>query len=167
MLIPRRSRAVLSTAGLWSAAFALGGVFLSGWAYVRVLLEYGEPWPLSVAITVLARNALTFAIAGGAMGAGFALLLTMTERNRTFRELGLGRVAAWGTASGLALASVLALGDPAQNPLLFFVVTGLMGGVSATGMVALARRGLPTYDRTRLVPPEEGRISLPDGSEPA
>jgi hypothetical protein len=45
-------------------------------------------------------------------------------------------------------------------------VSSIMGGGGATGMIVLARRGLPTQDQAKLLGPEEGRISLADKSAP-
>ena len=119
-------------AGWWPIGAVLGlvmGIVLGG-------------VPLGV---IVARYVALFATLGFFGGAIFSTVLRMTEGRRRFDELSLSRFAAWGALGGFLLG-VLAIAAGILGPgltLLDAIIAGvstLLGGGSAAGSLALARR---------------------------
>jgi hypothetical protein len=126
----RRLRGIIGTGLTWALAWApLGALFVA----------------FTVDRTPLARyvvfGAINGAIQGFLVGGSFAAVLSMVERRKRLEDLSLGRVAAWGALGGLLLGVPFSLffGTPlvsADAALTYFLAAG-----SASGTVALARRG--------------------------
>ena len=130
----RRIRGVVGMGLIWAVVWAIvGGGVMEGLVdpHGKIL----DMWPQ------------TLAIPGFVGGVAFAALLQIAEGRRRFDELSLPRFGAWGAVTGLMLG-VLAVAAGAANEaplwLRAAVIIGpmtLLGGVSASGTLALARMG--------------------------
>ena len=125
----RRLRGVIKTGLTWAVGWAAlwGAVLLimSGFN----LLEGWDFW-----YTV--RAVLGVAGVGFAAGTGFGVILSLLERHKKLEDLSFRRIALWGGIGGLALAAAFGLQHLPQT-----IVLTLLGIGSATGSVALAKRG--------------------------
>jgi len=141
----KRIKGALGLGLTWAAAWA---GFLS---IVTVVADMIGGYAWTPTVVNLLANAALFAIMGFIGGASFSVVLGIAERRRTFDELSLPRFAAWGAAGGVALAvlmSATSVGGLTLGGLLGTGVVGaLLGAGSATGSLALARRG---EDRSAL-----------------
>ncbi len=126
-------------------AFAMGLTWAVGWTFVGMLgvvLTYAVfpdlPDIFDVWIPV-------FAYPGFLAGVGFSVVLRAVEGRRRFEELSLPRFAAFGAVGGLLVGTlVTALGfGHAPNAALATIMgaTTLLGAASASGTLALARKG--------------------------
>jgi O-antigen/teichoic acid export membrane protein len=126
-------------------AIGMGLTWAIGWAFVGGLMELidrrGELvdiWPMVLGIP------------GFIAGAVFSVLLWIAEGRRRFDELSLPRFGAWGAVVGLLLGVLgvaAGAGIEALPPWLRAAVvigpTTLLGAISASGTLALARKGRP------------------------
>jgi hypothetical protein len=164
-----RARAVLLVAATWSGGGALVGTALQSWRLIRFHGWNIAAWPYELVRGVLLQNAVQWAIAGALGGVAFATLLSWMERHHTFRQLTSRRVAAWGVLGALALTGtfIAATRGISITPRLLvsaLLLNGMIGGIGATMMLALARKGSSATDAHRAVSgfaPENG-ISAPD-----
>ena len=85
-----------------------------------------------------------FAYPGFLAGVGFSAVLRVAEGRRRFDELSLPRFAAWGAVGGLlvgAFVGAMLFGEVPHTALAAIMGTStLLGAVSASGSLALARR---------------------------
>ena len=85
-----------------------------------------------------------FAYPGFLAGVGFSVVLRVAEGRRRFDELSLPRFAAWGAVGGLlvgAFVAALLFGKAPNAALAAFLGTStLLGAVSASASLALARK---------------------------
>jgi hypothetical protein len=122
---------VIGTGITWAVGWAalLGGFFAL----------IGFPWHI---VRILAFNG---AFGGFFAGSVFAVVLSITERNRSLEDLSLSRVALWGGVGGVLAYSlaglVLGFGPVVWADLL---ASAVLASGSASGSVALARRAEPT-----------------------
>jgi hypothetical protein len=70
-------------------------------------------------------------------GSAFGVLLSVLERHKKLEDLSFRRIALWGGIGGLVLAAGFGLQHLPQT-----IVLTLVGIGSATGSVALAKRGI-------------------------
>jgi hypothetical protein len=137
-----RGGAVISL--IWAGAgFAVGGLFElidnivpGALPFIRAV----DMWPQTLAIIFFLGAVV------------FTLLLAITERNRRFEELSLGRFAAWGAVAGLVLGAVLGA------PPMFMAITTIGSSVAAAGSLALARLAAK---RDEIGPGQSGLHDLP------
>lgn len=128
----RRIRGALGLGLTWGMAWFGAGMLL--------LLVVGPdaadvPFPLG------------FGMFGFLAGATFSVILGIAGRRRSFDQISLPRIAAWGAAGGLALCAgfvaVAALGGettPLEHVGLLAPLFSAAGAASAGGSLALARR---------------------------
>ena len=170
--ILRRLRGVLTTALLWAPVWALAGAAMAGYqihrmhrwhrayrddpttaaSHVPTTLE-GWGW------SYVGEKALAFAIAGAISGAVFALVVAALERRRTFGQLAMGRIAAWGALGGMTIPVVF-LGDfltelgrfpegyAGRDWLVMSASLGVLGAVCSTATLVAARRLVPMPEGT-------------------
>jgi hypothetical protein len=125
----KRLRGVIKTGLTWAIGWTgLYGVALSGFAVFGGV----EGWEL---FGILGSFFIVSAV-GFIAGSSFAAILSIVERRKRLEDLSLWRIAVWGGLGGILLAAVL--GVDYMNPVGLFTVLGVG---SATGTVALARRG--------------------------
>jgi hypothetical protein len=126
----RRLRGIIGTGLIWAVGWA-------GLYCVSVLLKlaFGVeiPWDL---LPLLWQGSLHVGVEGFVAGSVFGVLLSVLERHTKLEDLSFRRIAVWGGIGGLAFA--VTLGPAYLQPVIFFT---LMGVGSATGAVALAKRG--------------------------
>jgi hypothetical protein len=127
----RRLRGIIGTGITWAVGWAglWGGVLLI--MAVFNLLEGWDFW-------YTARAILGVAGVGFVAGSGFGVLLTAFERNKRLGDLSFRGIALWGGLAGLVLAAAFGLQHLPQT-----IALTLLGIGSATGSVALAKRGEP------------------------
>lgn len=124
------------------SAVVLGLIWAIGWGFVGGAVMEGivdphgriaDIWPAVLGIP---------GFFGGIL---FSAVFSIAERRRRFDELSLPRFGAWGAAAGalLALPAIIVLGLGAG----IIVPLTVLGAVSATGSLALARRA---DDRERI-----------------
>lgn len=100
---------------------------------------------------------LFFGLLGFLAGLTFSGILALFDGRRRIEEMSLPRLAAWGAAGGLLLATVFSVAAGLATELIGLgPIFALAGAASAAGSLALARRGeppmLPKDDRTQLPP---------------
>ena len=104
---------------------------------------------------------MAFTTWGFLIGAGFASVLAIAARGRTFEELSLPRVALWGATGGVVLAGVVVGTTLAEwtlaDAMVPLVILPTLGAASATVSVVIARRG------TRSLAPDDDPGLLPEG----
>lgn len=141
-------------------AIAMGLTWAIGWTLVGMLgvvvtytLFPDLPDAFDVWIPV-------FAYPGFLAGVGFSVVLRVAEGGRRFNELSLPRFAAWGALGGLLVgALVAALGFGHAPTVALTAITGattLLGAASASGSLALARRGESRKLQGSTPSPERG-----------
>jgi hypothetical protein len=124
----RRIRGALALGVLWALAWGLGG----GGLMEAIIDPHGriaDIWPAVLGIP------------GFFGGLIFSVVLATTERRRRFHELSLTRFGAWGAVSG-ALLGIPAIALLGLGPLIL-VPLAVLGAASASGTLALARKGAP------------------------
>ena len=136
----RRIRGAIGMGLTWAAGWAPIGAVVGG-----VLHEVLPTSPIGLA-SVVVLNATTFAVLGFIGGTVFGTVLRLAEGHRRFEQLSLPRFASWGAVGGVLLggAAVAAgLWGASLGPLGASMVGAatFLGAVSATGTLALARRG--------------------------
>ncbi|GMV07993.1 MAG: hypothetical protein AMXMBFR53_42680 [Gemmatimonadota bacterium] len=134
----RRIRAALGMGLTWAVAWAPIGAVLGG--VLRLLLPATPVGFLSV----VATNAVSFAVLGFVGGAVFSGILRLAEGNRRFDQLSLPRFAIWGAVGGLALGAAAATAGlwGGGFGLLGMGMMGaatVLGAASAAGTLAVAR----------------------------
>lgn len=98
---------------------------------------------------------------GFVSGVGFGGVLGMVERQHALHELSLKRVAWWGVLGSAAVPLVfgfLGMFDPgttALDVIEAMLLTSALGGISAPGTVALARKSLEPGYQPHLLPRED------------
>ena len=164
----RRVRGAVGMGLTWAAAWAVGGVLIG----VTSILLPGLPWESFFEVFDAPLPAL--AMPGFVGGALFSLVLGIAGRRRSFHELSLPRVAAWGAVGGLLLTlfpfALVALGMASLEGGKFgawhiiSVIGGpfiLLSALSAAGSLMLARMG---KDREPFGADEDGpQAGLPEG----
>ncbi len=125
----RRLRGLIGTGLTWAVGWTVlwGGVLLLMAGFD--LLEGWDLW-------YTARALLGVAGVGFVAGSGFGALLAAFEHHKRLGDLSFKRIALWGGLGGLALAAVFGLQHLPQT-----IALALLGIGSATGSVALAKRG--------------------------
>ena len=125
----KRIRGAVGTALMWAVAWCGTGILLA------LLGLFGTLAPVDYALF-----AGVFAIMGFIGGAAFSTVVAIGEGRRRFDEMSLLRFAAWGALGGGLMQLVLfGLGQPTSIATVGLFV--LMGSGSATGSLALARKG--------------------------
>jgi hypothetical protein len=128
----RRVRGALLVGVTWALAWGIGGGGL-----MELIFDpngrIADIWPAVLGIP------------GFFAGIVFAIVLAATERHRSFHELSLPRFGAWGALAG-TLLGVLGIAVFGAGPLVL-IPFGVLGAASASGSLALARKGM---DRERL-----------------
>ena len=122
----RRFRGAIVIGLLWALAWGLIGGFVME-AIVDPHGRIADIWPMVLGVP------------GFFGGVIFAMMLGMAEGRRRFDELSLIRFGVWGAVTG-ALLGVLGGVAIGLSPLIMVPLT-LLGAASATGSLALARRG--------------------------
>ena len=126
----RRLRGIIGTGLTWAVGWAgLWGAFL----LVMAGLNRLEGWDFWYTVNVELRMAGVGFIAGSAFG----VILSVLERHKKLEDLSFRRIALWGSIGGLAIAAGFGLQHLPQT-----IVLTLVGIGSATGSVALAKRGI-------------------------
>jgi hypothetical protein len=144
-----RSRGVLRTAMTW----ALG---LSALATTLLIVgvELGFVPATVFGIRELVALAARAFVAGGVMGALFALSVARQERGRSLTELSYGRFGASGFIGGAVLGVALGLATPGVLPIGVLVASviglGLIGTGFSVATLALARRAEEPVGGQRL-----------------
>ena len=148
MLSTLLARGVLRTAITWAVGLsALATTLLIGG--VELGLVPAAVFGIREMVALAAR---TF-VAGGVMGAVFALSVARRERGRSLMELSYGRFGTSGFVGGTVLGVALGLATPGVLPLGVLVAgvigLGLVGMGFSVATLALARRaaGLPVGRR--------------------
>jgi hypothetical protein len=102
-----------------------------------------------------------FAYPGFLAGVGFSVVLGVAEGRRSFDELSLPRFAAWGAVGGLLVGAFVVAVFFGKAPIVALAAisgtTTLLGAASASGMLALARRG-----GDRALPAGSADVAAPD-----
>ena len=143
----RRLRAIGFMAILWGMAWVPLGIALALFGYWRQgPVDYDVTWPPDRLQSLLIDSVLIFGISGILMGAAFAILLMVNQRNRSFSELSMRRFIVLG-AAGALLVSVLTLSAEGLQPrydgwwidsATMLAVAGTVGGLTAAGTFRLA-----------------------------
>jgi hypothetical protein len=130
-------------------AIGMGLTWAAGWAPIGAVVgvalhEVLPASPIGLA-SVVVLNATTFAALGLIGGTAFGAVLRLAEGHRRFHQLSLPRFASWGAVGGVLLggmAVAAGLWGAGFGPLGTSMVGAatLLGGVSATGTLVLARR---------------------------
>jgi hypothetical protein len=132
-LIWRRLRGIAGTMLTWSVGGGLLGAVAGAGLWVTVLLPRGH----DVAIRdLLLGMGMAGALAGAVSGVGFALVLAVAERRRSFDELRAWRVGACGAAAALAMGGLVSRSPGVA------VACGTLGFGAAATSLAVARRAL-------------------------
>jgi hypothetical protein len=113
-----------------------------------LILDIDAPPQYPPAFPIIARNVLTFAIWGAAVGLFFSVMLLGAERNRTIHELSAYRFATWGAVASAGLPLVLVIIDLIQSNHFYFswgfisllLLVGMFGAICALGMLRVAQR---------------------------
>lgn len=128
-------------------AVGMGLTWAIGWGSVGGLIELiYNLWPGFPLGPVVDIWPFVLAIPGFLGGVVFSVVLRIAAGRRRFDELSLPRFAAWGAVAGLLLGGLLraaGIGDAAPLWLQLAVLggpTALLGAISASGTLALARR---------------------------
>ena len=122
----KRIRAAMGIGLTWAAAwFAAGMVLL----FVVGFGAADVPFPLF------------FGLLGFLAGTTFSGILGLVAGRRRFDQMSLPRFAAWGAVGGLLLSSVVALASGQGDFLGLGAVFAAAGAISASGTLALARKG--------------------------
>lgn len=157
-------------------AIGMGLTWAAGWAPIGAvvgvaLYEILPASPIGLASVVI-LNATTFAALGLIGGTVFGAVLRLAEGHHRFEQLSLPRFASWGAVGGVLLGGVAVatgLWGAGFGPLGACMIGAatLMGGVSATGTLVIARKaqgqGLLQTDTKLAVEglTEGGRDRLP------
>lgn len=144
----RKLRGLTGVGVTWGVAWSAVGAAIGGVLGVLSpeLWTWGNP---------IFEWALGMGLYGFVSGVGFGKLLALAEGRKRLDQLSLGRVAVWGVL-GSAMVPLLfgalgffAAGTTAMEVLGAMGVTALLGGLSAPGAVALARRAELTAGEER------------------
>jgi hypothetical protein len=139
--ILRRIRGIIGTGLTWAVGLAVSSAGL---------LALSGRWELIPAV------ALANLFSGFFMGSAFAVILTLTERNRRLEDLSLWRVALWGAIGGGLVGGfyeLLATPGYWEVP----IITALLSAGYASGSVAIAKRGdTPLIEGADQVPLLQG-----------
>jgi hypothetical protein len=146
----RRLRGVIKTGLTWAVGWAgLWGVFL----LVMAGLGRLEGWDFWYTV----KAELGMAGVGFIAGSAFGVMLSILERHKKLEDLSHWRIAMWGGLGGLALAAIFGFQHLPQT-----VVLTLVGVGSASGSVALARRG---GDRKLIEGEDDPVLNLEGGDD--
>jgi hypothetical protein len=152
MHLLRKVRGILGTAVAWCLPWAImGGTLMVGYFIIR---RGGIPYE---SLRMAARvNSILFrvgaegaAVAGALAGAAFASLLAVRDNRRTFSQLTMARVAAYGALGGAGIGvGVIAwmanvLLRPMSDTFPLVGICAVLGTASATLMLRIARRAKP------------------------
>jgi hypothetical protein len=157
----RRIRGALAIATLWGLAYATLSALMSTalWATTPEVRQYRD---LGDLLHTVPRAGLEAAAAG----AIFALILAVTERNRTVGTLSEDRVWRWGIVAGAASAAGIkylehvtaGVGplsggpEPLKDVLIYCVSFAIIGGTAAKTMVRFARGKTPATPAAAPLP---------------
>lgn len=122
----RRIRGAVVVGLTWAVGWGLVG-FLVMETFVDPHGRIADIWPMVLGMP------------GFFGGVIFSVVLGMAEGRRRFDELSLPRFGAWGAVTG-ALLGVLGVAAMGLNGVIIVPLT-LLGAASATGSLALARKG--------------------------
>ena len=149
----RRLRGVIKTGLTWAVGWAglYGAFLLAAWAFGAE-----AQWELGPVLRLL-FNVGTY---GFLAGSTFGVVLSVLERHKSLEEITLRRIALWGGLGGLAVVTMLSVlyGTLVFTYLTPVILYTLLGIGSATGTVALARRG-----ESKLLEGEEEPLPALDG----
>lgn len=130
-------------------AIGMGLTWAAGWAPIGAVVgvalhEILPASPIGL-VSVVILNATTFAALGLIGGTIFGAVLGLAEGHRRFDQLSLPRFASWGAVGGVLLggmAVAAGLWGAGFGPLgaSMMAAATLLGGVSATGTLVLARK---------------------------
>lgn len=152
----RRIRGVVGTALTWAVAWSGGALLL---ALLESLGTFFGP------VLYYVVFASVFGVAGFVGGGIFSVVLGIAERRRSFDQMSLPRFAAWGAVGGLLLAALWLTGagpPPTTGELLGTgILMTMLGGGSAAGSLALARKADPLLESGDAVGLLEGETSDP------
>lgn len=138
----RRVRGILGTAATWAVAWMGLG------AGIGALVGYD--------LSFLFQLAMNNSVAGFLAGAGFAVILSVAERNHRLEDLSLRRVALWGAGGGLLVSLIpLAVGVPLTYMIGPLLINAGIGAGMAGGSVAMAKRA-----EARLIPNADPLLGL-------
>lgn len=148
--IGRRLRGGIGMGIVWAVSWALFGLGIG----VLSLVTPWLPWELFFAVFDAPLPAL--AIPGFVSGMAFSIVLGTLGRNRRFTDLSLPGFATWGALAGLAIGSIPFVINGGGSPLLWLMLAvpgAVLGAMSATGSLAIARKG--------------ERLAIEDADDPA
>jgi hypothetical protein len=139
MRLLRRIRGILGTALTWATGWAVAGAV---WMGIVFLVE-GFP-PEAFAASMILGGVILLGIYGFLAGVAFSLVVLAAERRRTFHQLTLRRVSAWGGLGTILMFAVpVALSTPSVLVKgITLLVIALLGAGSAAASLFVARRGL-------------------------
>ena len=159
----RLLRGIFRTALLWAVTWGVIGILVvTGLLFAA---DIGGTPPvdyLELLTRVVAAYGAFFGALGGITGGIFAGLVAFAERRRSFADLSIGRLAAWGTVAGVSIpAALIAVSPPIdESPIPVFAVTAALGATCAVGTLLLARRA-PAIDASASgSAAEAGRLTL-------
>ncbi len=125
----QRLRGIIGTGLTWAVGWAaLWGLVLLTFAGLGRL----SGWDFGLIL----RAEFLVGGAGFIAGSAFGVVLSILERHKRLEDLSLWRIALWGGLGGLAFTAVLG-----PHLLVEVIVLTVLGVGSATGTVALAKRG--------------------------
>lgn len=139
----KRIRGAVGTAIMWA----------TGWAAIGAISGLGLFlfWPTPVGFEIVAWQALGWAWVGFVAGGAFSTVLNLVDGRRTFDQLSVARMAAWGATGGVLLGVSLGISVWARQPTLLIALNMAtvtpLSAACAAGSLALARG---VDDRERL-----------------
>ena len=141
-----RIRGVLGTALTWAIVWLLVGL--------GVVLFLGEPNCLYCNPNWRWYVVLFWTLWGAISGAGFAIVLMIAERRRTFADLTVARTTMWGAVGAAAVPGVAMIWDVVANGfdsdvladlrfvLITLAISAALGAACAAGTLRIARQSL-------------------------
>jgi hypothetical protein len=143
----RRLRGLIGTGLTWAVGWA--GLYGATLLVMRILGAEAI-WDPSLVFRVV----LNVGTLGFIAGASFGVILSLLERHKRLEDLTFKRLALWGSLAGLVIVAML--GAAFLAPVIIFTLLGIG---SATGTLALAKRGA----RDELIEGEEEPLPALEG----